>query len=353
MQARHTTTALLILLVVALFIVRIPLDNYMCDPKSWRSQTETTITGKPLVWRPEQQTSAGDNFFTRIFRGGGGTPAIFAMLGGQRYMVANILWNFTDVLFHKGEPFKMIDPLESVVTLNPTFTEAWSLYGWHVAWNLHTYVGKENAVLKAKYIRDGEEIYRRAVEANPEKPKPYFDMAWLFIMREGNYEAAMPYLQRVVETDNFPVITPEDRKRFTGDLDTIRERKWDSQIIGHRLAYVYKKMWIITGHKSFFTKAVDTFKKCLKIDPNDKSATANMKTLLEHENDAAWLKKQLDDEVSHREKFGMAALDLAECAKQGKQVVKTFDGSVPVKVDVPPELKQMPSSEYYKNEYKQ
>ncbi len=352
MQARHTTTFILILVVAALYVARFPLDNYMCDPTTWRSKTATDFTGNPVIWRPEVQTSAGDNFFTRVFRGGGGTPAIFAMLGGQRYMVANILWNYSDVLFHKGEPFKMIDALESVVTLNPDFTEAWSLYGWHLAWNLHSAV-KGNPVLQAYYLRQGEIVYNRAVKANPEKPKPYFDMAWLYITREGNYENARGYLEDVVNSGKFPVLTAADRQKFAGDLDVIRERKWDTQIIGHRLAYVYKKLWVITGRKEYYQKAVDVFKKCLAIDPSDKAGVKNLQTLITHENDAPWIKKQLDDEVDHRTKFGMAPLVLSECVKQGKQIVETFEGAAPVKVDVPPELKSMPSAAYYSKDQEQ
>jgi len=331
MAARHRATIGLLIFCIVCFAIHVPLDNSVCDPKVW---------GK---YRPASQDSAGDNFFTKVFRGGGGTPAVFAMLGGQRYLVANILWNYSDVLFHKGKPYEMVPALDAAVTLNPSFTEAWSVYGWHVAWNLQSYEG-DDIVLKAKRIEQGETIYRNAVIANPDKPRPYFDMAWLYITREGNYQAALPYLRQVIEDrQHFKPMTPEEKKQtFNADPELIRERKWDPKIFGNRLAYVYKKLAIVTGKQDYFAKAIQAYKESYQLDPTDKAGLTNAATLEKNRYSAAWLKKEQADEAQHRQSFGMAPVDFAESAKQGVQTVYTFEGSAPSPVIPPPS-----SAEYY------
>jgi tetratricopeptide (TPR) repeat protein len=256
-----------------------------------------------------------------IFKGGAGTPAIYAMLGGQRYLVANILWAYSDMLFHDGKPYEMVQPMESCVTLNPTFLEAWSVYGWHLAWNLHTYT--DDVVLKAKYLTDGEQVYLRALFENKDKPRPYFDLAWLYMQRMGEYEKARNILEAVVyntgtitvEGETFDV--PKTFKPYTlQELKDFRagrlvqseelEKKWMPSIQGHRLAYLYKKLGIIQGDPELFKKAISTYEYCLEVDPTDEAATNNIKDLKTHMYDKEWLAEQREAEAKHRDTYGMS-----------------------------------------------
>jgi tetratricopeptide (TPR) repeat protein len=298
-QARDRSAYAIIIVALALFIIRWPLDNISCstDARVWGGTHPKT--GSVINWRPP--ATEGTAVFDAIFRGGGGTPAVFAMLGGQRYMVANILWDYSDVLFHQGKPYQMVSSLESTVTLNPTFTEAWSLYGWHLAWNLQTYT--TDLAQKAKWLRAGEVICKRAIESNPLRVRPYFDLAWLRMQRKHDFEGALEPLQKVVESGQFEPLTPTDRKR--ANREVISETKWDPRIFGHRLAYVYKKLGIITGDVTYFEKAIATYRRCLEIDPDDKNGQENMAKLQRDYVNPEWIAEQREIVQKDRERYGM------------------------------------------------
>lgn len=319
MEARRRSTIILCIIAVLAFLAHWPLDEYLCNPKTW-------------PYRPPVEE--GRTMADTIFVGGGGTPAIFAMLGGQRYLVGNILWQYSDVLFHDGKTFEMVKPLEATVTLNPSFLEAWSVYGWHLAWNLNSYV--QDAVLKEKWRSAGEDIYMRAVQANKDRTRPYFDLAWLYIQRMSSYEKAIPYLEAVVYNTgqvpikgwskplevpkNFQPYTAAEKKRFmSGEgITEGMERKWIPEIYGHRLAYAYKKVGIIKGDKAYLQKAIDTYAKCLEIVPTDDAARNNMQELQAHLDDAAWLANERTEEDKHRKTYGMGGLESPTTAYYGE-----------------------------------
>lgn len=359
MDARRRSTYILLTIAILAFAIRWPLDNYICNPKTW-------------PYRPPAKE--GQQLMKSVFSGGAGTPAVYAMLGGQRYLVANILWTYSDVLFHQGHPEKMPGPLESTVTMNPSFLEAWSVYGWHMAWNMNTYT--PNLVLKEKYLLDGEEIFKRALLANPDKPLPYFDLSWLYIQREGQYDKAVSYLEAVVNNSGYvimndengkpvridivkkrgkggrpeairhdqlladgtldqyePVIfqpyTQQDIRNFTSGTVTDSDalvRKWLPSKYGNRLAFVYRKMAIITAtdkdgkltndpallaqSRAYLQKSIDTYTRMFqKVDPGKPgevtAAETNAKELTRHLDDTKWLKEQIAEEMKHRDTYGM------------------------------------------------
>ncbi|MHB9023867.1 MAG: tetratricopeptide repeat protein [Armatimonadota bacterium] len=302
MHARHRAAIIAGILALGAFILRWPLENHICNPDTWGYTNEK---GAWVSFRPPR--SEGENFFNVVFRGGSGTPAIFAMLGGQRYVVANIIWNYADVLFHKGKPFKMPDAFESVVTLNPSFTEAWSVYGWHLAWNLYAYVENDDA-LRAKWLEKGEQVYQRAIVSNPKKPRPYFDLAWLLMQRKGDYEGAIKPLETVVYGQaEFKPITSKELKNKKSDPDIILERRWLPNVYANRLGYSYKKLALIRNDMGLMKKAIETYKLGYKLDPEANTvALTNARDLEQNLNNPQWWKEQLEQEQQNRERFGMS-----------------------------------------------
>jgi hypothetical protein len=262
MKSLHKKNLILAIVVVALFLIRWPIDEKMTNPDTW-------------PYLPKR--GEGATFFKSVFSGGAGTPAIFAMLGGQRYMVANIMWAYSDVLFHKGQPFKMVQPLDATVTLNPSFMEAWSTYGWHLAWNLN--FEEKDVVRKAKWMRAGIKVYERDLAENPDKIQPYFDLAWLYLNRTRDYGKALPYLKAIVNPPavayngksmpnvpddkgfKFQMLRPgdkgydfkeadKDKDNHDHDADTsatvsANESKWRASREGNRLAYTYRKLGVV------------------------------------------------------------------------------------------------------------
>lgn len=337
MRAQQRSTIILAVVALGLFLVRWPIDEYTCNPNTWHSQKYKTHTGQWVAWMQPFKTAGGKNFFATVFAGGSGTPAIFAMLGGQREMIANIMWNYTDVIWHgEDEKFsdkdpnqrmlKMVSPMEAAVTLNPYFLEAWTLYGWHMAWNVHSYV--KDPLLKAMWLDRGENAYIRAVEANPDKPGPYFDLAWLYKERRFQYKKAMIYYRKVVynidENGNklmdgegkplFQPMTPEIQKRKWRDTEAIRARYWEPRIFCNQLAYVYKKLAVApdddTGklpdaqtRRAYYLKAIETYELGAKLDPKNTIAQKNADEITKHMDDPAWIAQQYDSDQRRREQY--------------------------------------------------
>jgi len=292
MHARHRSAIILGLLALVVFIVRWPMDNTICNPKLWVRPTPTE----------------GTDFFKNVFRGGGGTPAVFAMLGGQRYMVANILWNYADVLFHKGKIYEMVYPYESTVTLNPAFTEAWSTYGWHLAWNL--YSDAKDMMDKQKWLRDGENVYIRAITVNKDKPAHRADLARLYMDREGNYRKALNVLEPVLYPNlangdyKFEPLTA-DRKNNTTDVAVISQQLWDPQFVGHRLAIIYNHIGIYTGDWRYVKKAIDVYQLCLNADSTNRNTLLALKNLTEvyQKRDMQWMNGMRMTEAKIRKNY--------------------------------------------------
>jgi hypothetical protein len=280
------------MLALALFLIRWPLDNYTCSMATW---------GK---WRPSP--AEGVDFVQTVFRGGGGTPAVFAMLGGQRYMVANIMWMYADVLFHKGKLWEMVAPMDATITLNPAFTEAWSTYGWHLAWNLYSYT--DDPIEKRRWLDAGIQVYIRAVKAEPSISVHRVDLARVYSEREGNILKAMKVLQPIVESGHFKPLTTELKNRYQDDPD-VTDYYWDPYSAGHPLAICYKRLGLFTGDWRYMQKAIDTYKYCETVDPAQKSRTQPLiDEIQQHMYDRQYLLQQRKIEDAVRQNFGEVPL---------------------------------------------
>ncbi len=339
MKSLHKKNLILAIVALACFIIRWPIDEKMTNPDTWRF----------LPKRGE-----GATFFKSVFSGGAGTPAIFAMLGGQRYLVANIMWSYSDVLFHKGKPFKMVQPLDATVTLNPSFMEAWSTYGWHLAWNLN--FEEKDVVRKAKWMRAGIKVYERDLAQNPDKIQPYFDLAWLYLNRTRDYGKALPYLKAIVNPpsisakgkkmpdvpDNpnykFIMIKPGDKGYdFKAKTDehaapadeaaiNLNETKWRASREGNRLAYTYRKLGVVlygetkyetdpVKIKALMTASKLSFKKAIEIyefagDKNNSGddnliAMVNRDEVKKNMTNTKWLDNEWEAEKKLRTTYGL------------------------------------------------
>jgi len=323
MKRKHITTIILLIFAIALFALRWPANVYVSDVKTWGE------------YRPP--LGAGTTFFSSVFRGGGGTPAVLAMLGGQRYMVANIMWQYSEVLFHEGKLYEMVAPLDATVTLNPSFAEAWSIYGWHLAWNIYSYT--DNPVEKKKWMEAGTNVYIESIKANPDKPNYRFDLAWLYKEREGNYRKALLLLEPVVfPKDGEKVFEPrtiddinhlkkqeEDFMRemeeeeggdheghdhgSSDDSWILDERRWDHKKTGHLLAIVYRKLAVQTGDWSYLEKAIKTYRLIEKIDPYTDRAKLLADNLETKIGDMEWLKQNQQDDANVRRNFKLPTIE--------------------------------------------
>lgn len=319
MHARHRSALLLGIFAFILLIARWPMNEYISDYHTWK-------------WRPSP--SEGTNFFSSVFRGGGGTPAIFAMLGGQRYMVSNIMWNYSEYLFHENKLYEMVPVFDAVVTLDPTFTEAWSTYGWHCAWNIYSYT--DDPIQKENWMQTGRDVYIRAIMANPYKPTHRFDLAWLYVQREGNYLKVVNVMEPVVYPQpGFYQFRPQTDNVSHSDPDFINGRLWGDpkspNNAGHLLAQNYQNLGVVTGERVYFEKAIKTYDYCHQLWPKDVIAFENAKRLRANLGNKNWLAELQANNKLVRANFGLPDVFYNQPAE------KSFpDGDPGVKAPLPP-----------------
>ncbi len=85
----------------------------------------------------------------------GPTPVLIAALGGFRTVAADLLWMKVEDLSEGGSSELLPQVFESVVDLDPHFILGWTVYGWHMAYNLNA----ESALTADKrgYLEAGPE----------------------------------------------------------------------------------------------------------------------------------------------------------------------------------------------------
>ena len=157
------------------------------------------IAGIVIVWvaiYPLQANIARTARLTRgvIYAEGlpqGGTIAILASLGGFRSMAANLLWLRADQYFHSGAAgwWKVMPTLRAVTQLQPGFTEAWELLGWHIGYNMHVSAPPAE---RHRWAEAAVECYREGIRANPDNWVIHKELAWYYQDKLMDYYSAIP-----------------------------------------------------------------------------------------------------------------------------------------------------------------
>jgi len=206
-------------------------------------------------------------------------------------------------LFHAKKPFEMTRALEEHVTRHPHDVTAWSIYGWHLGINLASY----DPVRQAYYRQAATRIYAQAIVANPRDPMLRFDLAWFYMMYEGDYRRAMILLEPLVKTpDRF---VPTKPAAWVKEED---KEKWDAKATINRLAYAYKKIGVVTGDWQYIERAIDLYRFQLQLDPKAVTAKRNLKDLQGNLHKKSWLIEQQKKEEKIRKALGMPALHMGD-----------------------------------------
>jgi tetratricopeptide (TPR) repeat protein len=193
--------------------------------------------------------------------GDAGTLAILAVLGGFRAAAANMLWLKSDYYWHLGSAgwWKMRPIFDVITRLDPHFVMAWRTFGWHVAWNLYADAAPED---KPRYLKEGEDIFRRGVHANPNSWELRMELAWLYQDRIRDAGKAIPLWWDVVRKPRAPIYN------------------W------HMLAHAYSRTlnW---------KKSLETWGRVLEIDPTDMVARRHLARWRRAMKDPALLRQEL------------------------------------------------------------
>ncbi len=173
MRVSRSTWGMALLFALGIYFVCLPLQDNL------------------IRHRPEQyKTHVGFGLGTTV----GPTPVLIAALGGFRTVAADLLWMKVEDLSEGGSSELLPQVYESVVDLDPHFILAWTVYGWHLAYNLNA--ESLLAADKHSYLDAGVKVLQRGIEANPNNFQMHFEYAWTLQDRKHDlYPAAEAYLE--------------------------------------------------------------------------------------------------------------------------------------------------------------
>jgi tetratricopeptide (TPR) repeat protein len=117
------------------------------------------------------------------------------VLGGFRGIAADILWLRTDMYFHMGQWYKILPIYRTITFLQPHFIQAWSVAGWHMAYNIYHEAKEED---KPRWLEAGINFLKEGIAHNPNRYELYFETGWTYFHKAENYDEAIKYFRRAI-----------------------------------------------------------------------------------------------------------------------------------------------------------
>jgi len=133
-----------------------------------------------------------------IFKTGDYTS--FLVLAGARGLASDLIWLKIDNLWHHGRWYDILPLLRMIVYLEPDFITAWSLGGWHQAYNLSYYA--EGTELEKRYIDAGLGFLKKGLALNRDTYELYFEIGWTYFHRLKDYDNALYYFEEAAKYDH-------------------------------------------------------------------------------------------------------------------------------------------------------
>ena len=146
-------------------------------------------------------------------------------MGSFRGIIADLLWLRAESLKQKHSYYEMVQLAQWITDLQPSFSGATSYLAWNMAYNIS--VTCSSPIDRWRWVNEGIKLLRdKAIEYNPDDPKLYKEIAWIYGHKLGNVmdDANVYYKNRLaVELQNifgrFPdwekmAAAPVGRKAF-------------------------------------------------------------------------------------------------------------------------------------------
>ncbi len=106
-------------------------------------------------------------------------------LGSFRGLIADILWLRSENMKQNGQYFEMVQLAKWIVDLQPNFAGASSFLAWNLAYNVS--VTTSDFEQRWQWVNEGIKLLRdQAIVYNPESPKLYQELAWIYLHKLGN-----------------------------------------------------------------------------------------------------------------------------------------------------------------------
>lgn len=196
--------------------------------------------------RDGRLTSSGSQFnLSGLYEERGTSISLANMFLGFRKMAANLIWLQVDKLWHQGSVHRMIPMMRTVVTLDPTFIDAFLVGAWHLAYNITAqldFTPYELRTYKPEYqdwVGEREEFYYAGVEflkdgirKNPRNYKLYFDLGFgIYEEKLQNIPKGIEYLSEAIRLDHDRWVRRQLYRQL-GEVGRYEESKagWESYL---------------------------------------------------------------------------------------------------------------------------
>jgi hypothetical protein len=138
---------------------------------------------------------------------------LFNFFFGFRKVVASFIWVQVDRYWHSGMLYRMVPLMNTVVTLDPNFIDAYLVGAWHLAYNatagmpdtpmhLREWSEEYQACIgrKERYLHMAIAYLRDGIRKNPRNYKLYFDLGFaIYKEKMKDYENAVKYLAEAIK----------------------------------------------------------------------------------------------------------------------------------------------------------
>lgn len=170
------------------------------------------------------------------------------LIAGFRHQAANITYWRMQRYWEDGHWPRVLGMLKLTCFLDPHFQAAWSMLGWHQAYNLSAEMDKQPfpPIPPERYVSEGMESYQRGLDYNPGSYMLYEDAAWTAFDKAGDMGVATEFLEKALLTwDPEPDVTKKGPLVYT-------------RMLGH------------AGEKALeMEAALEAYQRVLRMDPND------------------------------------------------------------------------------------
>ena len=165
------TIAFITVLLSAMEVVQIKIETVQIEEQGWQG----------LSLEPED-----------LLKGGA--------IRSLRALIADLLWIRVDDYHHHGQHYKILPLLTTVTSLQPKFIVAWTIGGWHMAFNI--YHEAKTPEEKEKWLKEGIDFLKKGIIKNPDVYYIYFETAWIYFFKVHDYANAINYLKRAARHEH-------------------------------------------------------------------------------------------------------------------------------------------------------
>ncbi len=171
-------------------------------------------------------------------------------LGGFRGVVSEVLWIRASTLQEEGRYFELVQLADWITALDPRAAEAWVFNAWNLSYNVPAMLPDHRS--RINWVHAGIDLLKdKAIPANPDNPRLYRELGWLYQNKIGSDDDPAAPLYRLALANEF-----SDRATVIGtdasaklDAATVAEIEKVFGAVDWRLAPSHAIYWAWRGLK--------------------------------------------------------------------------------------------------------